>query len=209
VVVSSELSVITLSWEDAYSHIVKLCEKIIESSWNPDMILAIARGGLVPAIVASDILNVKDVLVIQLEHWPSPGSTLPEVKIRHDIPSEDLSGRKILIIDDVADTGDTLKFAKDMICQRFRDVNVKTAAIHVKKGKAKYIPDYWAVEVDPKYWILYPWSCVEDVTALLERYVGNCSSIPEALAKLSRELNLDLTKIPAVCIKHALARLLK
>ncbi|NPA71120.1 MAG: phosphoribosyltransferase [Crenarchaeota archaeon] len=197
-----------LSWEDVYSHMVKLCEKILDSGWRPDVIVAIARGGLVPAMVISDVLNVKDILVIQLEHWPAPGTTLPEVKIRHDIPNEDLSGKKILIVDDVADTGDTLKFAKEMIEKRFTNVDVKTAALHVKVGKAKFIPDYSALNVDPGVWIVYPWSCVEDMEALMRKCMSSYgSTVKTVIEDLTKILGIDLSKVPAACIKLALSRI--
>jgi len=206
--VTEKFGVMVLSWEDVYSHMVKLCERILESRWKPDIIIAIARGGLVPAMVISDVLNVKDILVIQLEHWPAPGTTLPEVKIRHDIPSEDLSGKRILIVDDVADTGDTLKFAKELVEKRFRDVDVRTAALHVKVGKAKFIPDFSALNVDPGLWIVYPWSCVEDMEALMRRCIRDCgSTVRTVIEDLTRSLGIDLSKVPAACIKLALARI--
>ncbi len=205
---AEKFGVMVLSWEDVYSHMVKLCEKILDSGWKPDVIIAIARGGLVPAMVISDVLNVKDILVIQLEHWPAPGTTLPEVKVRHDIPNEDLSGKKILIVDDVADTGDTLKFAKEMIEKRFNNVDVKTAALHVKIGKAKFIPDYSALNVDPSLWIVYPWSCVEDMEALMRKCMRSYgSTVKTVIEDLTRILGIDLSKVPAACIKLALSRI--
>ncbi len=205
---TEKFSVMVLSWEDVYSHMLRLCERILDSGWRPDIIIAIARGGLVPAMVISDVLNVKDILTIQLEHWPAPGTTLPEVKVRHGMPSENLSGRKILIVDDVADTGDTLKFAKDLIIEKYRDVDVRTAALHVKTGKAKFIPDFSALDVDPSIWIVYPWSCVEDMEALMRKCISSYgSTVKTVIEDLTRVLGIDLSKVPAACIKLALSRI--
>ncbi len=202
----SKLRVLTLTWEDITSHVAILADKIRQSGWRPDVLVAIARGGLVPAMLLSDFLDVKDILTIQLEHWPAPGKVEEEVRLRYGLPDVDLSGKKVLIVDDVADTGDTLKFALEYLKSKYTNIDVKTAALHVKKNKTKFIPDFWSVEVDPSLWIVYPWNYVEDLTSLIRKVQCEGENVVQIMEKLEKELGVELSKVSTLCIKEALRR---
>ena len=202
----SKLRVLTLTWEDITSHVAILADKIRQSRWRPDVLVAIARGGLVPAMLLSDFLDVKDILTIQLEHWPAPGKVEEEVRLRYGLPDVDLSGKKVLIVDDVADTGDTLKFALEYLKSKYTNIDVKTAALHVKKNKTKFIPDFWSVEVDPSLWIVYPWNYVEDLTSLIRKVQCEGENVVQIMEKLEKELGVELSKVSTLCIKEALRR---
>lgn len=202
----SKLRVLTLTWEDITSHVAILADKIRQSGWRPDVLVAIARGGLVPAMLLSDFLDVKDILTIQLEHWPAPGKVEEEVRLRYGLPDVDLSGKKVLIVDDVADTGDTLKFALEYLKSKYANIDVKTAALHVKKNKTKFIPDFWSVEVDPSLWIVYPWNYVEDLTSLIRKVQCEGENVVQIMEKLEKELGVELSKVSTLCIKEALRR---
>jgi len=204
----TQLRVLTLTWEDIIHHVAIVAAKIRDSGWKPDTIIAIARGGLVPAMLLSDFLDIKDILTIQLEHWPAPGKVEEEVRLKHGLPSVDLSQRNVLIVDDVADTGDTLKFALDYVRNNYRPRTIRTAALHVKKGKTRFIPDYWGVEIDPQLWIVYPWNYVEDLTSLMKKVIEDSVDPVTMLEKLQKDLGVELSKVSALCIKEAMRRVL-
>jgi len=205
-----QIKVRVLSWSDIYNCVAILADKISGSGWLPDVIVAIARGGLVPAMLLSDFLGVKSILTMQLEHWPAPGQVEMNVKLRFDIPPVNLNGKKVLIVDDIADTGDTLLFAKKHLESRFTDVSIKTAALHVRKGKTRFIPDYWSVEVESEHWIMYPWNYVEDLTSIMRKLLDTVKEnreIVNLLNLLQVQAEVDLSKIPAVCMKYVLKNL--
>ncbi len=206
----SQVKVKVLSWSDVYDCISVLADKILGSGWIPDVIIAIARGGLVPAMLLSDFLGVKSILTMQLEHWPAPGQVEATVRLKFDIPPVDLSGKRVLIVDDIADTGDTLLFAKSHIEAKYSNVSIRTAAMHVRKNRAKFLPDYWSVEVESDHWIMYPWNYVEDLTSIMERISGDITDsrkLIEILQLLQSQAEVDLSKIPVICMRYVLRNL--
>ncbi len=102
-----------VSWDETYRLAKTLALKIKKSGFKPDLIIGIARGGLVPARVVCDFLLRKDLATIKVEHW-GIAATLGKAEIKFPLPI-DISGKKVLILDDVVDTGDTFAVTMDYV----------------------------------------------------------------------------------------------
>ncbi len=158
------------SWENVYINSRKLAEKIKESGYQPDIIIGLARGGWVPARNLCDFLGVKDLLSLKLEHWGITASPDGEAKIKFPLKM-DLSGRKVLIVDDCSDTGESLVEAKKHI-QTLNPDEVKTATMQIfDSTPSEDIPDFW-VEKIPWVWVIYPWNMTEDLINLISQLLN-------------------------------------
>jgi hypothetical protein len=144
-----------LSWDDVQSLTEAIAGKIEASGFKPDMIVAVSRGGFDPARILCDQLGVRRLASVQLEAYdgmvkrPEPIVILPV--------NADLKGKKILVVDDVSDSGASLIKAKEHIGENAAS-EVRVATLHIKPW-SKYIPDYYAENVDS--WVVYPWELKE------------------------------------------------
>lgn len=160
----AELKVRDVSWSEIDKMIDKLSNSIAKSGYKPDALISLVRGGLIPAGLLSDRLDVKRVYAMQTEHYAGLGVASKEVIVIYDV-STSLEGKKVLLVDDISDAGDTFILAKDHVNKHNRPDEVRTAALQVYKN-SKFRPDYYAEEKPEKVWIIYPWSRKEDINAL-------------------------------------------
>ncbi|MCZ7394172.1 MAG: phosphoribosyltransferase [Candidatus Methanoperedens sp.] len=167
-----------VSWDEAYTLAKNLAHKIKKSGFKPDLVIGIARGGLVPARVVCDFLLKKDLAAIKVEHW-GIAAMLGKAEIKFPLPI-DIKGEKILIVDDVADSGDTFSVVMDYIKEK-NPSEVKTAVLHYKTCST-CVPDYWAEKQDGWKWIIYPWAVYEDLTGFIGR-VSTSSMVPEDIRR--------------------------
>jgi len=160
-----------VSWDKAYRLGRKIARKIRASGFVPDIVIGIARGGLVPARILCDLLNQKDLISIQTEHW-GIASLHGTARIKFPLPEQiDISGKKILIVDDVVDTGDSYHVILDHINMR-SPAEVKTAVLQYKTCST-FVPDYWGEKHDAWKWIIYPWALNEDMAGFIKRVLVN------------------------------------
>lgn len=154
------------TWDD----IIKLCDELAKqikkSGYKPDVIVAVARGGWIPARILCDYLDVKELYSVKTEHWGVVATPTGEARITQPL-NVDLAGKKVLIVDDVADTGDTIKLVADHV-KSFSPSEVKIAVIDYKKTST-FAPDYYASLMEEWRWIVYPWSLREDIKDLLKK----------------------------------------
>ena len=156
-----------VGWDRAYRLGRKIARKIRASGFVPDIVIGVARGGVVPARIVCDFLHQKDLTSIKVEHW-GIAVTHGTARIKFPLPGEiDISGKKILIVDDVADTGDSYHVILDHINKR-SPAEVKTAVLQYKTCST-FIPDYWGEKHDAWKWIIYPWALYEDMTGFIKR----------------------------------------
>lgn len=148
----------------------KLAEKIREDGWQPDVIAAIARGGYVPARLLCDWLGIGDLVSLQVVHWPSAAQVADKAYVKYPLGA-DLADKKVLIIDDIIDTGDSVELAKKSVEECCRPREVKTAALQVITSVAKFFPDFYAIEVREWVWFAYPWNAVEDAMGFIQKIV--------------------------------------
>ncbi len=154
-----------VSWDDAYRLAKILAHKIKSSGFKPDIVVGIARGGLVPARIVCDFLLQKDLVSMKVEHW-GIASTLGKAKIKYPLPIN-VKGKNILVVDDVADTGDTYSETVDYI-KSMAPEDVRTAVLHYKTSSS-FVPDYWGEKHEEWKWIIYPWAVYEDIEGFVEK----------------------------------------
>ena len=159
-----------LTWQGFGDACRQIAEQIADSGWMPDLIVAIARGGMLPAGAISYALGVKANGAINVEFYTGVGKTMLEPEILEpymDISS--LEGKRVLIVDDVADSGKTLKLIMDLIAKEglsmgsaSAKVDARSATIYLKPTSI-IKPDY--VFKQTGKWINFPWSVLPPVTA--------------------------------------------
>ncbi len=144
-----------LSWQGFGEASRELAKVIAADGFEPDLILSIARGGLFLAGALGYALAVKNLHVMNVEFYDGVGTTLDMPVMLPPMPSAvDFSAKKVLIADDVADSGRTIElvhtFVKDHVDE------VRTAVIY-EKPRSVIRCDYVWKRTD--LWINFPWSC--------------------------------------------------
>lgn len=157
-----------VSWDEIVSWSRQLAKKIKESGYKPDVIIAVARGGYVPARLLCDFLGIENLISIQSQHWTEAAKMAEKaiIKFRYKV---DLKGMVALLVDDIVDTGESLLLAKKYIEKEWKPDKLKIAALQWISPVAKFKPDYYVVEVKEWTWFQYPWTRLEDVAQFLRR----------------------------------------
>ena len=180
-----------VSWEIFYDMARQLAQMIRDDNYRPDIIIAIARGGYTPARILSDYLGVMDMTSFKVKHYTSKEKS-PIARIEHPLAA-DVSGQKILLVDDVSDTGDTFEVAIQHINECTHPSEVRTAVLH-HKIVSKYKPNYYAREVKEWHWITYPWAIMEDMTAYIRKLQPAATCADDVTNKLREEFNLEVPR---------------
>lgn len=128
----------------------------------PDVIVGVLRGGYIVARVVADALGISDIGVVEVKFYKGIGEQAERPVITQPLTTE-IRGRKVLIVDDVVDSGRTLEVVSEQV--RLRGASeVRTAALYYKP-RSIIKPDYLVVETDK--WILFPWELGEFVRELM------------------------------------------
>ncbi len=144
----------TLTWADFGRAGRELAVRIDADGFRPDIILAIARGGLFPAGALGYALDVKNLHVINVEFYTGVDQRLDMPVVLPPVPKPmDLSGSRVLIADDVADTGATLRLVKDFCADHVAEVR---CAVIYEKSRSVVKCEYVWRRTD--LWIDFPWS---------------------------------------------------
>jgi hypoxanthine phosphoribosyltransferase len=181
-----------VTWNEFYD-LAKYLSRLIKSSgWRPDLVVAIGRGGYVPSRVVCDFL-VHDLLTsMKVEHWGIAAQKKDQAMVRFPLATG-VSGQKVLIVDDVTDTGDTLTTAVGYV-ESLGPKETRTAVLQ-HKICSEFEPDYYAEKITEWRWIIYPWAVHEDLVGFTER-VLNGSDLPlsadQIRADLKRRFDIDV-----------------
>ena len=148
-----------LTWQAFGDASRLMAQAIADDGFRPDLILAIARGGLFFAGALGYALAVKNLHVMNVEFYNGVGSTLDMPVMLPPVPQAvDFSAKKVLIADDVADSGRTL----DLVYSFVRDyVEEARTAVVYEKPRSIIKCDYVWRRTD--LWIDFPWSSQDPV----------------------------------------------
>lgn len=187
------LSCRLLSWDDAYELAGKVAQQISLDKYAPDHIIGITRGGWVPSVMLSDLLGVKDILSVRITHWGATAEKDSKAVLKYPLQT-DLSGKKVLLVDDLTDSGDSMALALEEI-KKHNASDIRTATL-IHKKQSKITPDYYAKKTDKWEWIILPWNVNEDLLQLSEKASdGKALSAKDTAGALKKKYGLCVDEI--------------
>lgn len=149
-----------LTWSDFGDAARELADRIVADGYRTDIVVAIARGGLLPAGALAYALGTKAAGTLNVEFYTDIEETLPAPVVLEPLLDTDaLAGKNLLVVDDVADSGQTLALVMDLL--RPHAATVRSAVLYTK-SRTIIQPDYSWRETD--LWITFPWSAQPPVS---------------------------------------------
>ena len=159
----AEFEVPTLN--QTYAMLLSQAEKILQSGFKPDIAVGITKGGWIPARVLSDLLEIPELASLGVEFYLGVAETRDEPVLTQRV-SAVVSGKKVLLVDDVADTGKSLQLAKEHVLQQGA-AEVRIATLYYKPLSVTK-PDYY--EKETRRWVVFPWETKETIRKIVEKY---------------------------------------
>ncbi len=163
------------SWDEIYRLLLRLANTIRNNSFGPEMIVGVSRGGWLPARVMSDLLENPKLANVAAEFYVGIAETKGKPVITQPV-SASVEGKKVLVVDDVVDTGESLRLVRSHLEEQGAK-EVKTAAIYYKPWSVM-IPDYY--EKETRSWIVFPWERKETVRKIVEKFKSQGNSVDAA-----------------------------
>jgi uncharacterized protein len=151
-----------MGWDDLGIGSRELAETMHGDGWIPDLVLGISRGGLLVAGALAYALGVKNTATISVEFYTGIDERLELPMLLPPVPDlVDLGSAKVLIADDVADTGATLELVHDFCAGRVAEARI---AVLYEKSRSTVASEYVWRRTDS--WIVFPWSAQPAVTGV-------------------------------------------
>lgn len=145
-----------VSWDEYHRHIERLALKVAHSGWEFDQILCLARGGMRPGDVLSRIFD-KPLAIMSTSSYRADAGTIQgrlDLAKYITLPKDELAGR-VLLVDDLADSGVTLRAVVERLRSMPAISELRTAVIWVK-GVSSYVPEYFVETLPTSPWIHQP-----------------------------------------------------
>jgi hypoxanthine phosphoribosyltransferase len=155
-----------LSWAAVIRDARKLAWMIEDSGYVPEIVIAIGRGGYVPARILCDYLLIRDLAAFKAEHWGTAAIRRRKAIITFPLCAN-IKGRRVLLVDDITDTGETLRVSLGYL-KKFRPREIRTAVL-LHKTSSAIIPDYFTRKIVKWRWITFPWHLWEDMNGFIEK----------------------------------------
>ena len=153
-----------LSWASVLRDAKRLSWIIKDSGYVPDIVIAIGRGGYVPARILCDYLKIHDLAAFKAEHWGIAAVRKKKAVIKFPL-SANIKNKRVLLVDDITDTGETLRVSLQYLIG-FEPKEVRTAVL-IHKTCSTVVPDYFLRKIIKWRWVIFPWHLWEDMTGFI------------------------------------------
>jgi uncharacterized protein len=149
-----------LTWDGFGAACRSLAQEIADDGWMPDVVVAVARGGLTVAGGIAYALGVKNCGAMNVEFYTGVDTRLDvPILLPPTFDMVDVQGLRALVVDDVADTGHTLRLVREVLAQHVAEA--RTAVLY-HKARSVVRPNYAWRQTDR--WVVFPWSAHPTVT---------------------------------------------
>lgn len=169
------------SWNFIYELCIQVADQVRRSGYKPDLLVAVSRGGWIPGRVLSDLLENPNIATIKVEYYVDIYKTHTKPKITQPLPI-DVKGKKILLIDDIADSGKSLKLVKEHLAEQGA-AEVKICTLYYKPWSI-LTPDFFVRRTDA--WVCFPHEIFETVKKIYLKLKEQGKSQDEIEAELAR-----------------------
>ena len=156
----SEAKIELKSWDSIHWALINLADRIRESDFKPEIIIGVSRGGWIPARILSDLLDEPILANIRVEFYLGIYETMKKPAITQPV-SLPVIDKRILVVDDIVDTGESLRLVCDELTKEGGEV--LTATLYHKPWSC-FKPDYYFEDVDS--WVIFPWELYETIKTL-------------------------------------------
>lgn len=167
------------TWNQIYKMLLHVAKEIRKDSFKPDIIVGVSRGGWPPARVLSDLLDNPNLANVKVEFYLGVAETKGEPTIIQPV-SVKVADKKVLVVDEVADTGKSLQLIKEHL-EAEGAAEVKIATVYLKPWSIVK-PDYYAKETNR--WIVFPWEVKETIRKIVKKCRGESESVKIEMEKL-------------------------
>ncbi len=179
------------TWSDVDRWADRLAERIRSAQAVPETIVGLSRGGWVPGRLLCDRLGVHRLVSVRAQHWGVTATPDGTAKLSEGL-SGPVEGQKLLVVDDITDTGESLALATAHVREQ-HPARVETAAfLHI--AHSKFVPTYFAEEIPRTgwVWVVFPWNYWEDLAALATRAVEYGRGVATVRETLRARSGLDV-----------------
>ena len=178
------------SWNQIYSLLLKLAEAVRKSGFEPDVIVGVSRGGWIPARIMSDLLGNPKLANVSTEYYVGVTETKHKPILTQPI-SLPVKDKKLLVVDDVADSGESLKLVEAHLKKEDAS-EIRIATIYYKPWSVT-VPHYYQKETNS--WVIFPWEQKEAVRNVVEKFRAEEKPEDDAKEKLiSSGLNREIVE---------------
>ena len=165
-----------IAFDDFVADVRTVAASVAGGTWQPDFVIGIGRGGLVPAVFISHRLNLP---MLSIDHSSKVPGFADELLGK--VAEKSTDGTRLLFIDDINDTGGTIDYIRQLLADDGCEVGNLRFAVLMNNSRSKVSVDYWAQMIDrneDKRWFVFPWEAMGSSDAIVEEAL----SIPERLA---------------------------
>lgn len=187
-------------WErvDALSRSV--CADVRASAFLPEVVVAVARDGWIAGRYVCDLLGIGDLASVKIEHSRGVAEKTGTPTVRYPLADGSVAGKSVLVVDEIASTGRTLRRAEQHV-ERRDPRAVRTATLQARPN-SEVDPDFVGETVDPTTWMVYPWNAFEVLDDLVEgvlaRVDGDALPADRIADSLERHHQIDVADVPRV-----------
>jgi len=165
-----------VSYDEYHNLIEKLALKVYQSGWEFDIILCLARGGLRPGDILSRIFDKPLAIMSTSSYRAGAGTVQGHLDIARFIttPKGEIAG-KVLLVDDLADSGHTLDTVMALLKANYPDISELRSAVIWSKGQSSFTADYFVESLTTNPWIHQPFEGYDKLPPekLLEKWQGH------------------------------------
>ena len=170
------------NWEYIYDLCRAVSDQVKDDEFEPDVVVALARGGWFAGRCLCDFLGLDDLASLKMEHYVGTAQKSGEPQVRYPMPEGSVDGKDVLVIDDIADTGGSIERAHEYVTDR-NPGEVRTATLQLL-GTSDFDPDFVGERLEEWAWIVYPWNFIEDMVDIVGGLMDREDDAPYAKADI-------------------------